>query len=82
MIDHCISQIKKSHRQETCINYVADALRYLLNNTAEQESRITLNKSLNDLLNPVTKEMEEDNEEKAKAIKNKMCNTLAKLGGG
>jgi hypothetical protein len=41
-----------------------------------------LSKSLNDLLNPVTKEMEKDNEEKAKAIKNKMCNTLAKLGGG
>lgn len=82
VIDHCISTVKSQHKRETCINYIADALRYIVNNTSNTDSMITIKNSLNDMLHPVTKEMEKSNEKKAEDIKDKMRKKLARLGGG
>lgn len=82
VIDHCISTIKSQHKKEICLNYIADALKYIVTNSSGTENRILIKNSLNDMLHPVTKEIEKDNDKKAKEIKNKICNTLTKLGGG
>lgn len=71
--------LKRSNKQEVYQNYIADTLRYIVNNTAGQEERSILKLSYRDMVNPVGKETEKDNEKEAKAIINKMKN---KLKGG
>ena len=71
--------IKQMNEQEIYQNYVADTLRFIVNNTAEQESRTMINISLRELLHPVTKEDVESNEKKASDI---IANMKNKLQGG
>jgi len=66
------------NQDELYRNYITDALKYIVNNTAEQESRTLLNTSFRELLHPVTKKDIEENEEKANDIIAKM---RSKLGG-
>jgi len=79
VIDHVLSEIKKCNEEETFKNYVTDVLRYIVNNTAEQESRVTVNTSYRDLIHPVTETMEEDNEKQSQNI---IANIRNKLKGG
>lgn len=77
VIDHVISVAKQLDRQEACRYYIADALRCIVNNTAEQGERFLLNVRLRDVLNPV-EQASEDDDKKAKDI---IENIRKKLGG-
>lgn len=60
-------------------NYVTDMLKYIVNNTAGQESRTQVAKSYSELVEIPTKEDEINNEKKSKMIINNIKN---KLKGG
>jgi hypothetical protein len=79
VIEHVISTAKQIYRKEAYEYYITDALRYIVNNTAEQESRMMINMSFREMVNPVKKEDEINNEELANDIINRIKN---KLKGG
>ena len=78
MIEHVVSTLKQINRQEAYEYYITDALKHIVNNTAEQESRTIIKMSFRDMMNPVTVEDEIDNDKKAKDI---IANMKKKLGG-
>lgn len=80
IIEHVIAETKRKTEESVYQGYVTDMLKYIVNNTAEQEQRMMIEKSYRDLIEPqITEEVEVDNEKKANDIINNIRN---KLKGG
>lgn len=80
VIDHVLSTLKKFNREETYKNYIAEALKSMVYNTAKQGSVMTI-KSYSDIItsDKDKKNMKIDNEQKANNIINHI---KKKLRGG
>lgn len=79
MIDYCVSELKRLQQEESYRYYVTDALMYIVNNVSGQDSKVILNTSYRELMNPVTEQVKENNDKKAENIINHIKN---KLKGG
>ena len=56
VLDHCMSTLDFLNKEEAYRNYITDALRYIVNNTAGQEQRTQLKASYMDIINPKSRE--------------------------
>ena len=79
VIDYCVSELKRLQQEESYRYYVTDALMYVVNNVSGQDSKVILNTSYRELMNPVTEQVKESNDKKAENIINHIKN---KLKGG
>lgn len=81
VIEHCMSTLELQLKQEIYKNYLANALRLVVNNTAatypSEEPRMILNKSYDELINPQKYVKQEiDAEEESKKIISKIRGLL------
>ena len=71
VIDHCLSEVRNKNELDAYRYYLTDALRYTVNNTAEQEKRYEIKKSYRDIHKPKKPESKKaiaNAEEQAKQI--------------
>lgn len=74
MIDYCMSALRKSRKEETIFNYIADGLFALVNQTVSYNNRLW------DIMHPVSAEEEkkqkEENKKEAKKIVSRLKDKL------
>lgn len=80
VIEHCISALNSYNEEKITINYIANALKFIVHNTGRQENVLLLEKSLYDILEP-KQETEKDIADANEASK-KIIDRMKNLLGG